>query len=156
MYMIECRQRRGGDGLRREAGPGASSRCSKPAAAIEATSAVLAEGLEEALAGGVITLLFRRVRDGEAPQLERFAAGLIAFVLSPYLGPDAAAVIAERHTADRRPESPASVAVPGPAGPGGWSYAPPAPAAGMTANSLPAWSNVCSPRNESVYPGIQI
>jgi AcrR family transcriptional regulator len=63
----------------------------------------LAEGLEEALAGGVITLLFRRVRDGEAAQLERFAAGLIEFILSPYLGPEAAAAIAGRHTARPTP-----------------------------------------------------
>ena len=63
-------------------------------------AAELAEGLEEALAGGVITLLFRRVRDGDAPQLERFALGLIEFVLSPYLGPDAAAATAKRHTAN--------------------------------------------------------
>ncbi len=63
----------------------------------------LAEGIEEALAGGVITLLFRRVRDGEAPQLERFAPGLIEFVLSPYLGPDAAAAIAARHAAGPTP-----------------------------------------------------
>lgn len=58
----------------------------------------LPEGIDEAIAGGVITLLFRRVRAGEASQLERFAPGLIEFALSPYLGPERAARVAAAHT----------------------------------------------------------
>ncbi len=60
--------------------------------------AELVEGFEEALAGGVITLLFRRIRAGEAELLERFAPGLIEFVLSPYLGPEQATRIANAHS----------------------------------------------------------
>jgi hypothetical protein len=60
----------------------------------------LAEGLEEAIAGGIITLLFRRVRAGEAEQLERFAPAMIEFALSPYLGVEEARKLAARHTSD--------------------------------------------------------
>ena len=48
------------------------------------------EGIEEALAGGIFTLISRRIVSGETEQLERFAPGLIEFALSPYLGPDEA------------------------------------------------------------------
>jgi AcrR family transcriptional regulator len=49
-------------------------------------SAELADGLEDALAGGVMTLLFRRVRAGQAEELGSFAPALVEFVLTPYLG----------------------------------------------------------------------
>jgi AcrR family transcriptional regulator len=58
----------------------------------------LPEGLEEAIGGGIITLLFRRVRAGEAEQLERFAPGVIEFALTPYLGPDQARALALSRT----------------------------------------------------------
>ena len=61
----------------------------------------LADGLEEAIAGGIITLLFSRVRAGEAEQLERFAPAMIEFALSPYLGIEEARKLAARHTSDR-------------------------------------------------------
>ena len=45
--------------------------------------------------GGIVTLLGRRVRNGEADQLEALAPAVIEFVLSPYLGvEEARAVIA--------------------------------------------------------------
>lgn len=46
----------------------------------------LPEGIEEVLAGGVMTLIARRVQNGEAAQLRRFAPALIEFALTPYLG----------------------------------------------------------------------
>ena len=49
--------------------------------------AELVEGFEEALAGGVITLLFRRIRAGEAELLERFAPCLIEFGALALPGP---------------------------------------------------------------------
>ena len=52
-------------------------------------------GVEEGLVGGIVTLLGRRVRNGEADQLEALAPAVIEFVLSPYLGvEEARAVIA--------------------------------------------------------------
>lgn len=46
----------------------------------------LPEGIEEALAGGVMTLIGRHVQNGEAAELQRFAPALIEFALAPYLG----------------------------------------------------------------------
>jgi AcrR family transcriptional regulator len=51
-------------------------------------------GVEEGLVGGIVTLLGRRVRDGEADQLGAFAPAVIEFVLSPYLGVEEARSIA--------------------------------------------------------------
>jgi AcrR family transcriptional regulator len=50
----------------------------------------LAEGMEEALVGGVMTLLARRVVAGEAEQLGELIASVVEFVLAPYLGTDPA------------------------------------------------------------------
>lgn len=49
-----------------------------------------AEGIEEALAGGAVTLLARRIVAGEGERLDRFAPAVIEFVLSPYLGVEGA------------------------------------------------------------------
>jgi AcrR family transcriptional regulator len=46
----------------------------------------LGEGLEEAILGGIVSLLGRRIVAGEAAELERFAPGIIEFALAPYLG----------------------------------------------------------------------
>ncbi|HEY7256487.1 MAG TPA: TetR/AcrR family transcriptional regulator [Solirubrobacterales bacterium] len=52
-------------------------------------------GIEEGLVGGIMTLLGRRVLNGEADQLDAFAPAVIEFALSPYLGvEEARAVIA--------------------------------------------------------------
>jgi AcrR family transcriptional regulator len=52
-------------------------------------------GIEEGLVGGIMTLLGRRVLNGEADRLDAFAPAVIEFALSPYLGvEDARAVIA--------------------------------------------------------------
>jgi AcrR family transcriptional regulator len=48
------------------------------------------EGAEEALFGGLTTLLTRRVLAGEAERLDRDAPDLIEFILAPFVGPDAA------------------------------------------------------------------
>lgn len=58
----------------------------------------LAEGIEEALAGGVMTLTVRRIVAGETEQLERFAPGIVEFALAPYLGTDGAREVAARHS----------------------------------------------------------
>jgi AcrR family transcriptional regulator len=47
-------------------------------------------GIEEGLVGGIVTLLSRRVLSGEAAELDRFAPGVLEFVLAPYLGVDEA------------------------------------------------------------------
>lgn len=56
-----------------------------------------AEGIEEALAGGIIVLLTRRVVAGEASQLTDFTPAVIEFALTPYLGVEAARGVAARH-----------------------------------------------------------
>jgi AcrR family transcriptional regulator len=53
-------------------------------------------GVAEGLVGGIVTLLGRRVRDGEADQLGALAPGVIEFVLSPYLGLDGARAVIAR------------------------------------------------------------
>lgn len=57
----------------------------------------LAEGIEEALAGGVMTLIVRRIVAGEAAQLGQYAPGIVEFALAPYLGAEAAREVAARH-----------------------------------------------------------
>jgi AcrR family transcriptional regulator len=46
----------------------------------------LAEGLEEALVGGIVTLLARRVVRGEAERLTAFTPAVLELGLTPYLG----------------------------------------------------------------------
>jgi AcrR family transcriptional regulator len=58
----------------------------------------LAEGIEEALVGGIVTLLARRIVSGEAEQLGRFVPAVIEFALGPYLGLDEARRVTARHT----------------------------------------------------------
>ncbi len=53
----------------------------------------LPEGIEEAIYGGIITLLARRIVAGEA-DLTRFTPAVIEFALSPYLGMEPAREIA--------------------------------------------------------------
>ncbi len=53
-------------------------------------------GVEEGLIGGLVTLLGRRVLNGEADQLEALAPAVIEFVLSPYLGVDEARAVITR------------------------------------------------------------
>ena len=53
-------------------------------------------GVEEGLIGGLVTLLGRRVLNGEADQLEALAPAVIEFVLSPYLGVDEARAVIAR------------------------------------------------------------
>jgi AcrR family transcriptional regulator len=52
------------------------------------------EGTEEALVGGVTTLVTRRILAGEAEELPHFAAELIEFTLAPYLGAEDARRVA--------------------------------------------------------------
>ena len=56
-----------------------------------------AEGIEEALAGGIVVLLTRRVVAGDAAQLTDFTPAVIEFALTPYLGVEAAREVAARH-----------------------------------------------------------
>ncbi len=63
-----------------------------------ATERDLAEGIEEALVGGTVTLLARRILSGEAEQLDRFSPAVIEFALAPYLGPEEARKVAAKHS----------------------------------------------------------
>jgi AcrR family transcriptional regulator len=54
----------------------------------------LASATEEALVGGMVSLISRRVMAGEAEQLEALLPDLVEFVLTPYLGSDEALKVA--------------------------------------------------------------
>jgi AcrR family transcriptional regulator len=58
----------------------------------------LAEGIEEALIGGIMTLLTRRTAAGGAEQLERFTPAVVELALAPYIGYDEARRVAARHS----------------------------------------------------------
>ncbi len=55
-------------------------------------------GIEEGLVGGIMTLLARRVLNGEAAELDRFVPAVLEFALAPYLGVDEARSVIARHT----------------------------------------------------------
>jgi AcrR family transcriptional regulator len=56
----------------------------------------LAEATEEALVGGMVSLISRRVMAGEAEQLEALLPDLVEFVLTPYLGSSEALSVAAK------------------------------------------------------------
>jgi AcrR family transcriptional regulator len=58
---------------------------------------VVDKGIEEGLVGGIMTLLARRVRSGEAAELDRFSPAVMEFALAPYLGVDEARSVIARH-----------------------------------------------------------
>ena len=55
-----------------------------------------AQGIEEGLVGGILTLLGRRVMRGEASELAGFTPSVIEFALAPYLGAERAREVAAR------------------------------------------------------------
>jgi AcrR family transcriptional regulator len=57
-----------------------------------------APGIEEALVGGVLALLARRVAGGQADSLDRVTPAVVEFLLSPYLGTEGAREVAVRHS----------------------------------------------------------
>jgi AcrR family transcriptional regulator len=59
--------------------------------------AELVDGIEEAVVGGIVTLLARRIAGGEAAQLDRFIPAVIEFALGPYLGSEEARRVIARH-----------------------------------------------------------
>lgn len=56
-----------------------------------------AEGIEEAVFGGIVTLLARRIVAGEGERLTRFTPAVIEFALAPYLGMERARELAAAH-----------------------------------------------------------
>jgi len=57
----------------------------------------LSPATEEALVGGVISLISRRIVAGKANQLEGLLPDLVEFTLMPYLGSEEAAAVARAH-----------------------------------------------------------
>jgi AcrR family transcriptional regulator len=55
------------------------------------------DGIDEALVGGIFTLLGRRVVAGEGEELDRFIPAVLEFAFSPYLGAEAAREVASRY-----------------------------------------------------------
>lgn len=55
-----------------------------------------AEGIEEALVGGIVSLLARHVLAGEAERLDRFTPAVVELALAPYLGSEEARAVAAR------------------------------------------------------------
>ena len=62
---------------------------------------------EEALVGGMVSLISRRIIAGKAEELEELLPDLVEFTLTPYLGSAEAAKIAQEKT-EPRPASSAS------------------------------------------------
>jgi hypothetical protein len=62
-------------------------------------------GAEEALFGGLTTLLTRRVVAGEAELLDRDAPGLTEFILTPFIGPGEARAVAAGYSAPLTPSA---------------------------------------------------
>jgi hypothetical protein len=56
----------------------------------------LAGATEEALVGGMVSLISRRVMAGDAERLEDLLPDLVEFVLTPYLGADEALRVAAK------------------------------------------------------------
>jgi hypothetical protein len=54
----------------------------------------LAPTTEEALVGGMVSVISRRIRAGRAAELEELLPDLVEFTLTPYLGRVAAAAVA--------------------------------------------------------------
>lgn len=54
----------------------------------------LSDATEEALVGGMVSLISRRVMAGEAEQLEDLLPDLVEFVLTPYIGSNEALAVA--------------------------------------------------------------
>ncbi len=54
----------------------------------------LAEGIEEAIFGGIITLLARHILAGEGDRLNRFTPAVIEFALGPFMGMERAREVA--------------------------------------------------------------
>jgi AcrR family transcriptional regulator len=53
-------------------------------------TAVLPDSIDEAVVGGIVTLLTRRVRAGETESLEDFLPDIAEFALAPYIGAEEA------------------------------------------------------------------
>jgi AcrR family transcriptional regulator len=62
----------------------------------------LPDTLEEAVVGGIFWIVYQRIVAGETEQLESIHPQLLEFVMTPYLGPEAARRMAER---DGQPQS---------------------------------------------------
>ena len=54
----------------------------------------LSDSTEEALVGGIVSLISRRVLASETEELEDLLPGLVEFVLTPYLGTSEAVEVA--------------------------------------------------------------
>jgi hypothetical protein len=55
-----------------------------------------AAGIEEALVGGIVSLLARHVLAGEAERLDHFTPAVVELALAPYLGSEEARAVAAR------------------------------------------------------------
>jgi AcrR family transcriptional regulator len=69
-------------------------RAGREEAAASSAAAALTPTTEDALVGGMVSLISRRVLAGKTEQLEELLPDLVEFILTPYLGPEEAERIA--------------------------------------------------------------
>ncbi len=98
LYLVEAFTVGAGMASRREASVGRLVALLEAGRERLATERELPEGIEEALAGGSLTLLARRVLVSEAEQLPRFLPALIELTLAPYLDAEEVQQLIDRHS----------------------------------------------------------
>lgn len=97
LYLVEAAAVGAGMASRRRATAERFIALLEPGRSYRGESRKLAEGMEEAVVGGVVTLLGRRVLAGEADRLAEFVPAVVEFALAPYVGPREARRMASQH-----------------------------------------------------------
>ena len=98
LYLVEAFTVGAGMASRREASVGRLVSLLETGREHLAAERELSEGIEEALAGGALTLLARRVLVSEAEQLPRVLPTLIELTLAPYLDTEEVHLLIARHS----------------------------------------------------------
>jgi AcrR family transcriptional regulator len=86
LYLVEAAAVGEGMASRREATADRFIALLEPGREYRGEGRPLADGIEEALVGGVVTLLARRILAGEAERLDEVLPSVVEFALAPYLG----------------------------------------------------------------------
>lgn len=97
LYLVESAAVGEGTVARRQKSADRFIALLEPGRTYRSSDRPLAEGLEEALVGGVVTLIARRIVVGEGSQLADFIPAVIEFALAPYMGAEEARTVAARH-----------------------------------------------------------
>lgn len=106
LYLVEAAAVGEGMATRRAATAQRFIALLEPGRSYRAEGRELAEGMEEALVGGIVTLLARRIVTGDVERLAEIVPSLIEFALAPYLGAQEAHRLAAEYGPDgNRPDT---------------------------------------------------